>query len=1025
MGVVHRARDRELDREVAVKVLQHQYPSGSATARRFVDEARITAQLQHPGIPAVYQVGTCADGQPYLAMKLIKGDTLDNLLKADAPLDRLAVFEAICHAVGYAHAHEVIHRDLKPANVMVGAFGEVQVMDWGLAKQLATPGRPGGGRAADPCATTAPTEIRTGRESDTPFTQYGSVLGTPAFMAPEQAVGELDKVGARSDVFGLGAILCVLLTDQPPYTGKDADSVRVAALRGRTEEAFARLDGCGANPEVIALCKRCLAFEPADRPADGREVGRAVVDLRRAADERAHQAERDRLAAEVQVGEQRKRRRVIQWAASAVAAVLLVGVVGTGWGLIRAEERRREAESALDAKEEARAAEEEAKKDALNAQAAVEERRKEAVHARKVATEQRGLALNTVRDVLLRVDNLMKNDAKLAPLRVSIIRQMLHSMDQIRDHAKKNPLEDRTEAIAYSNMGDVYFRTNRIEDAAVWHRKAHAILEKLVRESPDDPGYLATLASYSTTLAETEFRLGNGNRSHELLVRALELNRKRLRLVQVPKPTAQDQMTIASAEHDIANALQLLAYNDLRLGDPVSAIENYPAADRAFAALPPPMPNFLMVRRTRNEIKVRLADAHSKLGRLEDAEKLFREAIADRELLLKLTPPTGPNGALLKTDVGQSRMYLGDFLLFCRKDRARAGVEYAACLDLFSAQLKAHPDNLDLRQRLGATYYRLGLTATDPKKAKEIFAECLKIRQDLARIDPSDMQSGVEVALALARAGQDFEAERTARRLLAQAGSDRQVLCQVACTFAILAGDTADPEHATRSRELAFQTLRDLVKAGWKDRGGLESDPDFDAIRNDPRWQLILRALRSPRELDALKVMPPTRPSRVREEVLCSAIRSAVPAFWKTNTSSPQSTSFSLGLDPGDDARASCAPLVGEMTVEARKKQLARFNPYDRGGSDKNETRTGTILVGDTEAEYLDVRYTTVAKEARARVDLARVNSRRLYVYYRTRDGKLYSIMLEASPGTYEEHRKDFEKWLRSFKPVSAGGGRG
>ena len=141
MGIVYRARDNALDRDVAVKLLSDRYPSDSPAAQRFVSEARITGQLQHPGIPAVHQVGSLADGRPFLAMKLIKGSTLEAILKnrTDPSAERgrlLAIFEAVCQAVGYAHAHRVIHRDLKPDNVMVGAFGEVQVMDWGLAKVL-------------------------------------------------------------------------------------------------------------------------------------------------------------------------------------------------------------------------------------------------------------------------------------------------------------------------------------------------------------------------------------------------------------------------------------------------------------------------------------------------------------------------------------------------------------------------------------------------------------------------------------------------------------------------------------------------------------------------------------------------------------------------------------------------------------------------------------------------------------------------------------------------------------------------
>ena len=233
MGVVYRARDVALGRDVAVKVLDGRYAADSAVARRFVEEARITARLQHPGIPPVHHVGTLADGSPFLAMKLIRGRTLDVLIRdrpaAPAEPGRLvAIFEAICQAVGFAHAEGVIHRDLKPANVMVGAFGEVQVMDWGLAKVC----RVGTG-AEGPGPTPGPDE-----------TAAGSVLGTPAYMPPEQAAGAVNRVDARSDVFGLGGILCALLTGRPPFSGGDIESTRLLAARGDVKDAFGRLDGC-------------------------------------------------------------------------------------------------------------------------------------------------------------------------------------------------------------------------------------------------------------------------------------------------------------------------------------------------------------------------------------------------------------------------------------------------------------------------------------------------------------------------------------------------------------------------------------------------------------------------------------------------------------------------------------------------------------------------------------------------------------------------------------------------------------
>jgi serine/threonine protein kinase/cytochrome c-type biogenesis protein CcmH/NrfG len=332
MGIVYRARDQSLDREVAVKVLREDFSGGSVALARFVEEAHVTGQLQHPGIPAVHQLGTLSDGRPFLAMKLVNGQTLDALLRArpDLSAERgrfLAVFEAVCNAVGYAHAHQVIHRDLKPANVMVGAFGEVQVMDWGLAKVLGAERSPPATGTTCTEATVSQVRIRSPRDAEY-ATVAGSMLGTPAYMPPEQAGGEIDRIGTQADVFGLGAILCVILTGKPPYTGRDTEAIHLAAIRGHVTDALARLDECGAEPDLIALAKRCLAFEPAQRPVDASELARAVESLRAQAEARARQAELDRAKAEVQAAEQRKRRRVQLALATAVLALL--GLAGGG-----------------------------------------------------------------------------------------------------------------------------------------------------------------------------------------------------------------------------------------------------------------------------------------------------------------------------------------------------------------------------------------------------------------------------------------------------------------------------------------------------------------------------------------------------------------------------------------------------------------------------------------------------------------------------------------------------------------------
>lgn len=353
MGEVYRATDTVLNREVAVKVLQSRYKLTPLACQRFTEEARITGQLQHPNIPAVHDLGMLPDGRPFLAMKLIKGETLDRLLKDRDPNEHdlkrfLPVFEQICQAIAYAHAHGVIHRDLKPANVMVGAFGETQVMDWGLAKVLSLRSEAG----SDPESTSAETEIKSLRDNDDQLTQAGSVLGTPAYMPPEQAVGAVDLIDARSDVFGLGAVLAVVLTGQPPFVSDSGESTRLKSALGDLSECFATLERCGADAELVSLCKRCLSPKREDRPIDAGLVAEAVAKHRADASERARLAELE----QVEATERRKRRRVQRLLATVavglLAAVGLAALVGSLWQT--AERARGEAVQSRDDAETAR-----------------------------------------------------------------------------------------------------------------------------------------------------------------------------------------------------------------------------------------------------------------------------------------------------------------------------------------------------------------------------------------------------------------------------------------------------------------------------------------------------------------------------------------------------------------------------------------------------------------------------------------------------------------------------------------------
>jgi serine/threonine-protein kinase len=347
MGAVLRALDPALGRDLALKVLLKRHNSDPRVTGRFVEEARIGGQLQHPGIVPVYELGTFGDGRPYFTMKLVEGRTLAALLaERDTPahdLPRfLGTFEQVCQTMAYAHARGVIHRDLKPSNIMVGSFGEVQVMDWGLAKVLARGGTDAESRAAGP-ALGAIRAKRSGPEEHA--SRVGDVMGTPAYMAPEQAGGVVEAVDERADVFSLGSILCEILSGAPAYTGPSSQAILGQASRGETAEALRRLDGCGADAELVALAKECLAAEPGARPRDAGAVARRITahlagvqerlqatELARAAEEaRADAARATAAAAEGRARAERRARRMTAGLAASIVAAGALGAVGWTW----------------------------------------------------------------------------------------------------------------------------------------------------------------------------------------------------------------------------------------------------------------------------------------------------------------------------------------------------------------------------------------------------------------------------------------------------------------------------------------------------------------------------------------------------------------------------------------------------------------------------------------------------------------------------------------------------------------------
>jgi formylglycine-generating enzyme required for sulfatase activity len=374
VGAVHRGHDTDLGRDVAMKFLHERFASEPSVLHRFVEEAQIGGQLQHPGIVPVYELGV-ADGKPFFTMKMVKGETLAKKLsdRADIGVDRrkfLVIFEDICQTMAYAHARGVVHRDLKPANIMIGSFGEVQIVDWGMGKVMS-----GDAGACEPSAQVLQSQlsvIETARSSGRGTQSIlGSVMGTPAYMPPEQATGDVDAMDERSDVFALGAVLCEILTGAPPYVGDPNELLAMAAM-GTLGGAHSRLAESGAEQDLIDLATLCLMPSPAARPRSAGEVAKKVQTHLGAAEERVNEATIRAISL-----------KRIQKIGIALIAVIAGGGVASTWFGGEAADARVLAEKQRGLAEASQASAEASKEAALESQKTADRRAADATAAEK------------------------------------------------------------------------------------------------------------------------------------------------------------------------------------------------------------------------------------------------------------------------------------------------------------------------------------------------------------------------------------------------------------------------------------------------------------------------------------------------------------------------------------------------------------------------------------------------------------------------------------------------------------------
>jgi serine/threonine protein kinase len=452
MGAVYRTEDPGLRRDLAIKVIHPRHQGKPEYEERFRREAYVLGQLPHPSIVPIHSFGRLPDGRLHFTMKLVRGDTLAERLndREDARedvADYLRIFMRICEAMAFAHARKILHRDLKPANVMVGNHGEVQVMDWGLATD------------PDGESDLAPSNDDRTRPSAPTLTRLGQAMGTPLYMAPEQARGV--ALDSRADVFALGAILCEILTGKPPF---DEAEALEQSRSGQLDQAWKRLDECRQDAELVQLARDCLHPLPADpRPIDAGAVVERLVRHRQNEAERTQKARDELVAAEAREGAERLEKEAAQRASRwlKAASVLLISLALLAVAFVFVYRHQSSANADL-------------AKDERDARTKADEQKVKAEHLAEVARNTFSQSLERLRRKPV---TWMSHEERVP---TAILKDALKFFLAYREELEEDP--NRRFELGQVNrwMGDVYQQLRQYEDAKQAYRSAESILAGLV-----------------------------------------------------------------------------------------------------------------------------------------------------------------------------------------------------------------------------------------------------------------------------------------------------------------------------------------------------------------------------------------------------------------------------------------------------------------------------------------------------------------------------------------------------------------
>jgi eukaryotic-like serine/threonine-protein kinase len=715
LGEVFLARNAELNRDVALKFLKPDRVRDADSRRRFIQEAEVTGRLEHPGVVPIYAVGTDATGAPCYAMRFIRGETLQGAIDAfhaaekpgrDPSERSLALrellnrFVSICNTIGYAHSRGILHRDLKPRNVMLGKYDETLVVDWGLAKPF----------ERDEVAREIGEETLTpssGSGEDGSETPTVGVVGTPAFMSPEQAEARWDLVGPASDIFALGGILYTILVGRPPYQGKKVGGILEKVKR--CEFSPPRQIKPGVSQALEAICLKAMARRPEDRYTTALDL---AADVRRWLAGEPVPAYPEPLVARARRWMRRHRTFVTSLAALSVFGL----VVLTGFATAMAAKNR------------------------------------ELDRQRVRAEKREALAIEAVkrfRDAV-QANPELKDRPELDGLRKTLLKEPLEFYrklgDQLQTDRDTGPEALAKLAAAYFDLASTTAEIGSVPDAIRSHAEALAIREQLARDHPAVVEYQSDLAMSHVEIGYLLGATGHGSEALESYRKALAI-RERL---------ASNHPAVTRYQQDLADSHNRIGATLFARGRTGEALEAYQKSLAIRERLARDDPTIAEYRKREADSLFNIGLLQYYNGPMDEALEPYRKALAIREQLAREYPTDAGFQDLL------ARCCHNIGLVFQDMDRPSKAIEpYQRAVAIWENLAREHPSARSYPFLLAKSYNNIGnLARAEGRQAEalESHQKAMTIRERLTREQPAIIQYQNDLAESYGNIGYQMRA---------------------------------------------------------------------------------------------------------------------------------------------------------------------------------------------------------------------------------------------------------------------------